>query len=321
MDPVNPVNTQVSVIDPINPAVERVKLVLFTPFDLGRWFVIGFCAWLAQLVPHGNGNGRWDFGENGSSLGEDLQKAKDYVVANFNWLVPLGITVAVLGIGLALFLTWLSSRGRFMILDCVARNVAHVRDPWHRFRNHAASLFGFRVVVGLIAFAVTFALAAAGITLGVAANATGFTPAPIVALIALGLIFFVVTILFLIIGLFTTDFVVPIMYLHGVTCTQGWRMLLGLLSWNQGRFILYILFRLFLGIAIVTLVVGATCMTCGCACCFLTLPYIGTVVTLPILVFIRSYSAYYLSQYGPQFNVFPAPVPAAPSAPPAPQSA
>jgi hypothetical protein len=202
----------------------------------------------------------------------------------------------------------LSSRGRFMFLDCVARNVAHVRDPWHRFRRHAASLFGFRVAVGLITFAATLAFVVAGTVVAVTASASGFQVPSILALVSLGLIFIVVTILFLIIGVFTTDFVVPLMYLHGVNCTQAWRMLLNLLSWNQGRFILYILFRLFLGIAIGALVMGVGCMTCCIGFCLFWLPYIGAVALLPIHVFVRSYSAYYLSQYGPQFNVFPSPV-------------
>ena len=39
----------VSVVEPLSPAIDWVKTVLFRPFDLGKWFVIGFCAWLAQL--------------------------------------------------------------------------------------------------------------------------------------------------------------------------------------------------------------------------------------------------------------------------------
>jgi hypothetical protein len=44
---------QVSVIAPIQPAIERARRLLFQPFDLARWFAIGFCAWLARLGgPH-----------------------------------------------------------------------------------------------------------------------------------------------------------------------------------------------------------------------------------------------------------------------------
>ena len=49
---IGPVSTpprEISVAEPVSPALERVKRILFQPFDLGKWFVIGFCAWLAQL--------------------------------------------------------------------------------------------------------------------------------------------------------------------------------------------------------------------------------------------------------------------------------
>jgi hypothetical protein len=38
------------------------------------------------------------------------------------------------------------------------------------------------------------------------------------------------------------------------------------------------------------------------------IPYLGTVLMLPILVFERSYSLYYLAQYGPEWDVFAAAV-------------
>ena len=50
-------SNNVSVIDPIGPAIERVKVMLFRPFDFGRWFIIGFCAWLAYLGNGGGGGG------------------------------------------------------------------------------------------------------------------------------------------------------------------------------------------------------------------------------------------------------------------------
>jgi hypothetical protein len=35
---------EISVTEIIEPAYERVKLILFRPFDLTKWIVIGFCA-------------------------------------------------------------------------------------------------------------------------------------------------------------------------------------------------------------------------------------------------------------------------------------
>ena len=303
MEPMNSADMRVSVIDPINPAVERAKTLLFAPFDLGKWFVIGFCAWLAQP---GRFNG-------GLRVGDKFDEAKGYVSANLDWIIPLAITVFVLMIAIVLVMMWLSSRGRFMFLDCVARHKAHVRDPWHRFRMYAASLFAFRVTVGIIGFAVMIALASAGGVFIWISRASGFNAASVLGLIVLGLLFVIITIVFALIGIFTTDFVVPIMYLHTMSCTQAWRMLLDVLSWNQGRFILYVLFQILLKVAIAALVMGVGCMTCCVGFCLMALPYVGTVILLPIRVFERSYSAYYLAQYGPQFNVF-TPRPEAPVA-------
>ncbi len=50
-------SNRVSVIDPVTPAIDRVKLILFKPFELRKWFVIGFCAWLAYLGAGGGGGG------------------------------------------------------------------------------------------------------------------------------------------------------------------------------------------------------------------------------------------------------------------------
>jgi hypothetical protein len=39
-----------SATDPISPALERTKLLLFqSPFDLNRWLVLGFALFLASL--------------------------------------------------------------------------------------------------------------------------------------------------------------------------------------------------------------------------------------------------------------------------------
>jgi hypothetical protein len=55
--PVTNSHREISVTEPVSPALERVKAMLFKPFDLGKWFTIGFCAWLALLGEGGSGGG------------------------------------------------------------------------------------------------------------------------------------------------------------------------------------------------------------------------------------------------------------------------
>jgi len=93
----------VSVIDPISPAIERVKLILFKPFDMGKWFVIGFCAWLAYLGKGGGLNFRWR-----GEPDESFHKAKEFVLDNLHWIIPVAVIAVIMGIILWLVLTWLS---------------------------------------------------------------------------------------------------------------------------------------------------------------------------------------------------------------------
>ena len=83
---------------------------------------------------------------------------------------------------------------------------------------------------------------------------------------------------------------------------------------------LYFLFQIVLGVAIGTLIVMVVLVTCCCAGCLMALPFLGTVLLLPVLIFKRAYPLYFLAQFGPEYDVFPppaAPVPA-PGLPPMP---
>jgi hypothetical protein len=64
------------------------------------------------------------------------------------------------------------------------------------------------------------------------------------------------------------------------------------------------LFQAVIAIAIGIIVMMLIFGTCCCAACFLAIPYIGTVLVLPLLVFKRAYSLCYLRQFGPRFDVF-----------------
>jgi len=328
--PVNPIQPmtasprQINVVEPISPALEHVKRMLFQPFDLGRWFVIGFCAWLAYLGEAGScsGGGNYNFGNhshrNGTDFHHALDQARDYLLNNLDWIIPLAAFLIVIILGLGLLFLWLNSRGKFMFLHCVALNRAEVTEPWNKFASEANSLFWFRLVLALAGMVLTLPL------LGIIAvmilkmiyhgesNLAGIMTA-----VGLGLALFLVAIFFAIIKKFTVDFVVPIMLLRRAKCLAAWREFYGLLAAHFWQFVLYILFQIVLGIAIGVLIVMVVLVTCCCAGCLMLLPYLGTVLLLPVLVFKRSYPLYFLAQFGPEYDVFPPAAPPMPVAPPA----
>jgi len=310
---------RVSVIDPVTPAIDRVKLILFRPFDLGKWFVIGFCAWLAYLgtggggSPGGGGGGGPRYTvprkqpEAQEQIKEFVESARYYVSDNIGWIVPVAVAVVTLIILIGLLMAWLNSRGRFMFLHCVATNNAQVSVPWHKFKQQGNSLFLFRIVLGIISFVVVVA-PIIGIVVLVVMMISGSAPG-IVAVpgfIILGLTIFALSILLFLVKKFTFDFVVPIMFLRMTGCMAGWREFMTILSANKLRFTLYLLFQIVIKIVIGVMIgIGFCIGLCFCcASCLLFIPYIGTVILLPVLVFTRAYSLCYLQQYGPEFDVF-----------------
>lgn len=300
--------SNISVIDPVAPAIERVKVILFRPFDLKKWFVIGFCAWLAYLGKGGGGGGGGHGGGRGvqpDDIREALIRAKEFIMDNLYWIIPTVIVIFAVGTFIWLIVTWLSSRGRFMFLHCVAQNKAEVKHPWHEFRQHANSLFAFRIVLGLITFAaIVLSLVIIGFLIAAMVSAGAPSIGPVCGIVITFLAVICISIVLFLIKKFTMDFVVPIMYLRITSCTSAWREFRALLSANKGRFTLYILFQILMSIIIGVIIMAAICLTCCIAGCIMAIPYIGTVLLLPILVFSRSYSLLYLKQYGSQFDVF-----------------
>src|SRR5580693_2467655 len=322
---------QVSVVAPIQPAIEHVKRLLFRPFDLGRWFTIGFCAWLAGLAQGGYAgfNTRFPFpgraqssnSSSGPGRFHTWDQIKDEVMRNLDWLLPLAIVLICLAFVVGLLAVWLSSRGDFMFLHDVARDRAEVAVPWRKYAREARSLFLFRLALALIAAAPILLLLATVVfavvqfvqqkdweLAGSQLADMVVLGASLLALIAFGVAFVIVVKL-------TRDFVVPIMFLRGGTCREGWRELLGVLAGRLHLLIVYLLFQIVLSLTAGILVIVLVIATCCIAGCLLIIPYIGTVALLPVLVFQRAYSAYYLAQLGPRFDVFQTALPAGGPAP------
>jgi hypothetical protein len=295
-------NIQVSVIDPVGKALGKTKQILFSPFEWSKWFAIGFCAWLAFLGEGGGGNGGGG-GNNGG--GPNFGHIRHSIESNLYWIIPVGIIVLFIVVAICLGLLWLRCRGKFMFLYCVAKNKAAVVYPWTEYSRESNSLFLFKITLWLLSMVCIVPIVIGWIVVIIPiVHAERFLPAAIGIIAVMTLVTLLAMIVFGIIIKFTEDFVVPVMFIHRISCIEAWKRTGNLLKANIGRFVLFILFVIVLSLAIGTILVAAAIATCCCACCFMMLPYLGTVFLLPIFVFKRSYSALYLAQYGPEWDVF-----------------
>ncbi len=302
---------QISVVEPVGAAIEKTKEILFRPFDIGKWFTIGFCAFLATLGDGGGTgpNGNFGGGQGGQSqdFGQEMSHLKETVIQHLPVIIAVAAAVIIFILMLSILFAWLKSRGQFMFLHCVARNVAEVVNPWKECAQSANSLFIFKIILGLVSLicimipvvAIIFLLA------GLHGHSQVAIPS-IMGVIFLGIILFVLAILFGAIGVLINDFVVPIMYIHNCGIKEGWQRFWALCKLNIGKFFLFLLFLVVVNIAIaviaLTVVLGACCLCCVGIIFFI--PYIGTVAMLPLLVWRRAYSALFLAQFGSEFDVF-----------------
>ncbi len=267
----------------------------------GIWFL----HWLAQLGHGGGGGGGNGWRANGHE--PIFHAIKDGILAHLAVIIFLGAIIIPIIIIIAVVLCWLRSRGQFMFVHCVAGNKAEVVAPWNKFARHGNSLFLFRIVLGFIGFLVIGIPVAASVFAGFVMCATGFNPAAIIGLTGAIFVVVVISVLFILVAKFTTDFVVPIMFLHTDSSIMGWKQCLALISGNKAQILLYILFQIVIGLVIGFIALTVCLVTCCCCCCLLVLfvlPYVGTVILLPLIAFKRAYSLFYLRQFGAQFDVF-----------------
>jgi hypothetical protein len=295
-----------------------MKLALFRPFDLHKWFVVGFNAFLAALADGRNGSGGARGGHD-LTFGEFLNlpgRAWDWLTSHPFWFMAIIIVAAVLII-IGIILLWLSSRGKFMFLDNVVHNRAEIAKPWKQYRKEGDALFLWRLVFSFIVVAVFVAFAVLFFMTARQFHEVGFGHGiPVLFLVGMGLLFFLLFIIIGFISLFLNDFVVPVMYKNNLAATQGWRRFLSLFGRHPLHFILYglLIFMLYIGFVIIVVIAGLA------SCCILWLlliiPFIGTVVTLPVWYTFRAFSLEFLGQFGAEYAVFP-PAEPLPQAPPA----
>ena len=127
---------QISPINPIGPAWHRMVRILFKPFDIVKWLLLGFCVFLAQC---GNGGGGGGGGGGAPPLpgggGRQPQPDAEWFEQNMAMILVIAAVAIVVLIALALLVTWISSRGKFMFIDGIAKNRGAVKEPWKEYSS------------------------------------------------------------------------------------------------------------------------------------------------------------------------------------------
>ena len=285
--------SKIEIFKPFGEAFELMKKILFQPFDLKKWLVIGFAAWLANLGAGGGGNFNYPNNRRDEAykLDETIGQIPQPVL-----ITGICILVCIVLLLIVVF-AWLRARGRFILLDCIVRNRAAVVEPWKEFRGEGNSFFLFSLVVVLVLIAV---IGVAGLVLIVPFIPWGSHGEPGVGFwIGLSLfVFFAACLAF--VWALASQVMVPIMYRQRCRARLAFVQAVDLVSSYPGPILLYVLFLLLLAVAAVMISCAVTCATC----CIAAIPYIGTVILLPIPVTLGAFSLLFLRQFGPDYDVW-----------------
>jgi hypothetical protein len=310
----NGTSAKIEIFKPFGEAFELTKKILFQPFDIKKWCVIGFAAFLS-------GN----FGGPGFSWPGRLNSSQSHQ-PNYNpmagvhlewWGIVLIVALAVAIMAIVLVLVWLSARGRFIFTDCIVRNRAAIVIPWHEYRKEGNGYFLFTLAVGFGA-ALIFGLVALLIFVPVGLLGHASNGGSTILLPVLFVICFIIWVCFAFFFGLVSYFMVPIIYIRRVGPVEAFRVVTRLLLNNIGSFVLFCLFSLVLFLAVIVIGGIVSCLTC----CIAALPYVGSVILLPLFVCLRAFGLLFLRQFGPEYDVWagvvPPETPATPLPPPIP---
>src|ERR1051326_641461 len=185
-----------------------------------------------------------------------------------------------------------------MFIDCIVKNRGAIAEPWRDFRKEGNSYFFFSLLVlfGLLIFAGLLSLP---LVLPAIQNGD-FLRTHDVYLISTLAAFVLVMVLFVLVWALIASFMAPIMYQQRCRASQAFTVVSRLIAEHAGEILLYCLFWIVLALASAMVGCVAACATC----CIAAIPYVGTVILLPVFVLLRSFSLLFLRQFGAEYDVW-----------------
>ncbi|MCK4983860.1 MAG: hypothetical protein KAS17_13105 [Victivallaceae bacterium] len=326
--------------DAFKRAFRRMTGMLFYPFAVSIWFVLGFSAWLAIIFNSQGGSGAggtfyFKFSNSGNlpyiisrggSFLKDVFLGDVFFVGKicnyfkieqsvFWWLVFGTAASVLIMIVINLILVWVSSRFKFIFIDNIANNRAEIAKPWEQFKRCGNSafwwLFGFilvSVLFMLIIFICASALLYPLIQDFLSTKTLQISDANSVFLVLTIAVFVTGVVILFFTYYFFNEFVLPIMYKKDLRAKAAYREFLQLFKAAPLTFLkfwfLQILANIACGIAVILLIIT----TCGIVIIPLLMPYFRALVILPVLVFHRSQSMELMAAFGSEYSPYPAPI-------------
>lgn len=290
---------KIEIFAPFSSALDLTKLILFQPFDLAKWMIIGFAAFLAHFNGGGGGfnfNRRWTGCDWKAQMHSTTRGVFDNTESMPVWFWPVFLFAMLFVFALVVLFMWIGARGKFIFTDCIVRNRAAIVEPWKEFRAEGNSYFLYSL---LIFFLCGFLVALASMPLWLPlALGHGF-PEGVPLFFGLGLIAMAIVALGVTVSLLSV-FVVPVMYRRRCGAGEALRFALSAITSHPVPVILYFLLSIVLAIALVLIGCLAACVTC----CIAAIPYVGTVLLLPLHVFLASFALLFARQFGDDYDAW-----------------
>lgn len=301
----------------LDGAFQRTRSLLW-PIQWGVWLRLALVAlFVGGGVSFPNTSG-YSFGEG------DLPPG---VAESLPGIAPL--IVAFIVVMLAIVLIWwiIGAAMRFVFVDMLRTGDIHIRRFLGERLGKGVRLFLFEAVLALILVLAMVALVAmlvgfGGSGVGGAALVLVFIPVILIAALLFGIVF-----------LLTTDFVVPIMIHEDCGVIEGWRRLLGEMSGQVWQVVVYVVARLILGliagivqavivilalviIAIPFVLIGIVLLAALQAGNYvlllaLLIPYlviaipVALLIAVPFITFFRYYGLLVLEGLAPEYRLLP----------------
>ena len=261
----------------IESSFEWTMAVCFRPFNLKKWLILTFIAWMAGYLAGGGGlnlplpekkaenkqsvlarskpdsqssANKSDAGKlPGSRTAADKSNTcdiKERVSSKGPVSGAIISLVTLFCLFIIILMTWLFSRFSFIFLGAVAKNDASIRVPFREYKNIGNSLCGFYLF-----FTAGFAIVLGGLIYPLIRSLIkiGVFDKPMTAwlkqifLTALPYGLLILLLIFISTGVFfiTMHFVLPVMFKKNIKFAQAWPKVWGLLMANKNSFIIYIL--------------------------------------------------------------------------------